>query len=160
MLSSSRIPRILCDDLDYLAAALQHVNSRAGQSGSEPGNQPHRPGGEPGDRRIGVVWHTQGSGKSLTMVFYAGRIIREPAMSNPTVVLLTDRNDLGDQLFSTFSRCEYLLHQPPVQAESRHIFDSFSTRLLMVWCSPQSRSSCPTIEEIGIRCCRRGAMSS
>jgi type I restriction enzyme R subunit len=76
-------------------------------------------GGEPDDRRIGVVWHTQGSGKSLTMAFYAGRIIREPAMGNPTVVVLTDRNDLDDQLFGTFSRCQDLLRQPPVQAESR-----------------------------------------
>ena len=77
------------------------------------------PGGKPGDRRIGVVWHTQGSGKSLTMAFYAGRIIREPAMENPTIVVLTDRNDLDDQLFGTFSRCRELLRQPPVQAESR-----------------------------------------
>ncbi len=76
-------------------------------------------GGRPGDRRIGVVWHTQGSGKSLTMAFYAGRIIREPAMENPTVVVLTDRNDLDDQLFGTFARCGDLLRQPPVQAESR-----------------------------------------
>jgi type I restriction enzyme, R subunit len=76
-------------------------------------------GGKPGDRRVGVVWHTQGSGKSLTMAFYAGRIIREPAMENPTVVMLTDRNDLDDQLFGTFSRCRELLRQPPVQAESR-----------------------------------------
>ena len=74
---------------------------------------------KPGDRRIGVVWHTQGSGKSLTMAFYAGRIIREPAMENPTVVVLTDRNDLDDQLFGTFSRCAELLRQPPVQAETR-----------------------------------------
>ena len=71
------------------------------------------------DHRIGVVWHTQGSGKSLTMAFYAGRIIREPAMANPTLVVLTDRNDLDDQLFSTFSRCSDLLRQPPVQAASR-----------------------------------------
>ena len=78
-----------------------------------------QPGGEPGDRRIGVVWHTQGSGKSLTMAFYAGRIIREPAMHNPTLVVLTDRNDLDDQLFSTFSRCRDLLRQPPVQAVNR-----------------------------------------
>ncbi len=78
-----------------------------------------RPGGEPGDRRIGVVWHTQGSGKSLSMAFYAGRIIREPRMANPTIVVLTDRNDLDDQLFGTFSRCRDLLRQPPVQAESR-----------------------------------------
>ena len=78
-----------------------------------------QPGGEPGDRRIGVVWHTQGSGKSLTMAFYAGRIIREPAMCNPTLVVLTDRNDLDDQLFSTFSRCCDLLRQPPVQATNR-----------------------------------------
>ena len=76
-------------------------------------------GGEVGDRRIGVVWHTQGSGKSLTMAFYAGAIVREPAMQNPTIVLLTDRNDLDDQLFTTFSRCQDLLRQPPAQAESR-----------------------------------------
>ena len=76
-------------------------------------------GGKPGDRRVGVVWHTQGSGKSLTMAFYAGRIIREPAMENPTLVVLTDRNDLDDQLFGTFSRCQDLLRQPPMQAESR-----------------------------------------
>ena len=75
--------------------------------------------GKTGDRRIGVVWHTQGSGKSLTMAFYAGRIVREPAMGNPTLVVLTDRNDLDDQLFATFSRCSDLLRQPPVQAASR-----------------------------------------
>jgi len=78
-----------------------------------------RPGGKPGDRRIGVVWHTQGAGKSLTMAFYAGRIIRDPALGNPTIVVLTDRNDLDDQLFTTFSRCQDLLRQPPVQAQSR-----------------------------------------
>ena len=78
-----------------------------------------KPGGDPGDRRIGVVWHTQGSGKSLTMAFYAGRIVREPAMENPTIVVLTDRKDLDDQLFGTFARCRDLLRQPPVQAESR-----------------------------------------
>ena len=72
-----------------------------------------------GDRRVGVVWHTQGSGKSLTMAFYAGRIVREPAMENPTIVVLTDRNDLDDQLFGTFSRCAELLRQPPARAESR-----------------------------------------
>jgi type I restriction enzyme R subunit len=76
-------------------------------------------GGDMGDRRIGVVWHTQGSGKSLTMAFYAGRVIREPAMANPTIVVLTDRNDLDDQLFGTFARCQDLLRQPPVQAASR-----------------------------------------
>ena len=87
----------------------------------EPGRYEsgRKPGGGPGDRRIGVVWHTQGSGKSLTMAFYAGRIIREPAMANPTVVVLTDRNDLDDQLFGTFARCRDLLRQPPVQADSR-----------------------------------------
>ena len=77
------------------------------------------PGGEEGDRRVGVVWHTQGSGKSLTMAFYAGRIILAPEMQNPTVVVLTDRNDLDDQLFSTFARCRDLLRQPPVQAADR-----------------------------------------
>jgi type I restriction enzyme R subunit len=78
-----------------------------------------RPGGAPGDRRIGVVWHTQGSGKSLTMGFYAGRVIREPAMGNPTVVVLSDRNDLDDQLFKNFALWHDLLGQPPVQAASR-----------------------------------------
>jgi type I restriction enzyme, R subunit len=76
-------------------------------------------GGEPGDKRVGVVWHTQGSGKSLTMAFYAGRIILSPGMENPTLVVLTDRNDLDDQLFGTFARCKDLLRQPPVQAIDR-----------------------------------------
>jgi type I restriction enzyme R subunit len=78
-----------------------------------------RPGGDPGDRRVGVVWHTQGSGKSLTMAFYAGRVILHPAMANPTIVVITDRNDLDDQLFGTFARCRDLLRQPPVQAADR-----------------------------------------
>lgn len=73
----------------------------------------------PGDKRAGVIWHTQGSGKSLLMAFYAGRLIRHPAMTNPTLVVLTDRNDLDDQLFSTFSMCRDLIRQTPVQAESR-----------------------------------------
>lgn len=72
-----------------------------------------------GDRRAGVVWHTQGSGKSLTMVFYAGKIIQHPEMRNPTLVVVTDRNDLDDQLFSTFSSCHELLRQTPQQASSR-----------------------------------------
>jgi type I restriction enzyme R subunit len=99
------------------AAALQReVEALEERGGYRAARQP---GGRPGDRRIGVVWHTQGSGKSLTMAFYAGRIIREPAMENPTIVVLTDRNDLDDQLFGTFSRCHELLRQPPVQAQSR-----------------------------------------
>ena len=72
-----------------------------------------------GDRKVGVVWHTQGSGKSLSMVFYAGQMITHPQMKNPTIVMLTDRNDLDDQLFSTFGHCKQLLRQTPVQAESR-----------------------------------------
>ena len=100
------------------AAALQRETASVAEAAGhhESGSQP---GGKPGDRRVGVVWHTQGSGKSLTMAFYAGRIIREPAMHNPTLVVLTDRNDLDDQLFSTFSCCQDLLRQPPVQAASR-----------------------------------------
>ncbi len=71
-----------------------------------------------GGRRCGVVWHTQGSGKSLSMLFCAGQIILHPAMDNPTIVALTDRNDLDDQLFGQFQRCHELLRQEPVQAES------------------------------------------
>ncbi len=76
-------------------------------------------GGKAGDRRAGVVWHTQGSGKSYSMLFYAGRMIRNPAMQNPTIVVLTDRNDLDDQLFGQFQRCYELLNQTPVQARDR-----------------------------------------
>ena len=75
--------------------------------------------GKPGDRRAGVVWHTQGSGKSLSMLFYAGRVVLHPAMRNPTLVVLTDRNDLDDQLFGQFQRCHDLLGQTPLQAASR-----------------------------------------
>jgi len=103
---------------ETLRAAEVRTAPRGGEpSGRYEAGQQH--GGDPGDRRIGVVWHTQGSGKSLTMAFYAGRVIREPKMANPTLVVLTDRNDLDDQLFGTFSRCQDLLRQPPVQAESR-----------------------------------------
>lgn len=77
-----------------------------------------------GSRRGGVVWHTQGSGKSLTMAFFAGKLIREPSMANPTIVVLTDRIDLDDQLFGVFSRCQELLRQVPVQAADRtHLRD-------------------------------------
>lgn len=72
-----------------------------------------------GDGKCGVVWHTQGSGKSLTMVFYSGKISRDSRMKNPTVVVLTDRIDLDDQLYGTFSNCSGLLRQNPQQAESR-----------------------------------------
>ncbi|MCB1319494.1 MAG: type I restriction endonuclease subunit R, partial [Leptospiraceae bacterium] len=69
------------------------------------------------DRKGGVVWHTQGSGKSLTMVFYAGKIVQ--ALHNPTILVITDRNDLDDQLFDTFAAAKQLLRQEPVQADSR-----------------------------------------
>ena len=75
--------------------------------------------GQAGDRRCGVVWHTQGSGKSFTMTFYAGRAISDPRMENPTLAVLTDRNDLDYQLFGQFARCHELLRQTPVQCESR-----------------------------------------
>ncbi|HDP94531.1 MAG TPA: type I restriction endonuclease subunit R [Candidatus Aminicenantes bacterium] len=72
-----------------------------------------------GDRRIGVIWHTQGSGKSLLMAYFAGKVIRHPDMENPTLVVITDRNDLDEQLFGTFASCMELLRQKPVQADSR-----------------------------------------
>ena len=73
----------------------------------------------PGDKRIGVIWHTQGSGKSLLMAFYAGLIVKHPVMENPTLVVLTDRNDLDDQLFATFGMARDLLRQTPQQAADR-----------------------------------------
>ena len=81
-----------------------------------------------GDRRIGVIWHTQGSGKSLLMAFYAGQIIAHPAMENPTIVVITDRNDLDDQLFGTFAMCRDLLRQTPQQADSREDLQKVLTR--------------------------------
>jgi type I restriction enzyme R subunit len=71
------------------------------------------------DHKAGIVWHTQGSGKSLTMVFYTGKMVLEPQLENPTVIVLTDRNDLDDQLLGTFSRCHELLRQEPKQATKR-----------------------------------------
>ena len=105
-----------------LEETLRAARLREAQRAAEPKApfKPARPaGGGLGDRRVGVVWHTQGSGKSLTMAFYAGRVILHPAMENPTIVVLTDRNDLDEQLFGTFCRCRDLLRQEPVQAESR-----------------------------------------
>ena len=81
-----------------------------------------------GDRRIGVIWHTQGSGKSLLMAFYAGQVIAHSLMENPTIVVLTDRNDLDDQLFGTFSMCRDLLRQTPQQAENREDLQKVLTR--------------------------------
>ena len=109
--------RVAVDETLRAARLLQAAAGLAEPAGHYESGR--NPGGAPGDRRIGVVWHTQGSGKSLTMAFYAGAIVRAPAMRNPTVVVLTDRNDLDDQLFGTFARCQDLLRQPPAQAESR-----------------------------------------
>ncbi len=98
-------------------AVEETLRAAKSHAGTASGTKSH--GGDPGDRRVGVVWHTQGSGKSLTMAFYAGRVILHPEMENPTIVVITDRNDLDDQLFGTFARCRDLLRQPPVQAERR-----------------------------------------
>jgi len=98
------------------AAALQ---ARGQEQEDEGLTSPTGETRKTGDRRVGVVWHTQGSGKSLTMVFYAGRIIRHPHMENPTIIVLTDRNDLDGQLYGVFSRCREHLGQDPIQAESR-----------------------------------------
>jgi type I restriction enzyme R subunit len=81
-----------------------------------------------GDRKAGVIWHTQGSGKSLLMAFYAGLLVFDPSMVNPTLVVLTDRNDLDDQLFATFAMCKDLLRQTPVQAENREHLRSLLSR--------------------------------
>lgn len=72
-----------------------------------------------GDRKVGVIWHTQGSGKSLLMAFYAGQLVQHPKLENPTIVVITDRNDLDDQLFGIFSMCRDLIRQTPIQADSR-----------------------------------------
>lgn len=81
-----------------------------------------------GDRKVGVIWHTQGSGKSLLMAFYAGQLVRHPGLANPTIVVITDRNDLDDQLFATFSMCRDLIRQTPIQADSREALQAALTR--------------------------------
>ncbi|WP_165680797.1 type I restriction endonuclease subunit R [Metapseudomonas otitidis] len=88
--------------------AVQHAVSSTVRASAPGGNQ-----------RVGVIWHTQGSGKSLLMAFYAGQLVKHPAMANPTLLVLTDRNDLDDQLFSTFSMCRDLIRATPEQAENR-----------------------------------------
>ncbi len=114
--------------------ALPKAEKATPGNGAAPREDPSRYGfamvdNQPdGDRRIGVIWHTQGSGKSLLMAFYAGQIIAHPAMENPTVVVITDRNDLDDQLFGTFSMCRDLLRQTPQQADSREDLQKVLTR--------------------------------
>jgi type I restriction enzyme R subunit len=84
---------------------------------------------EKGDRRIGVVWHTQGSGKSLSMVFYAGKLVINEELKNPTIVVITDRNDLDDQLYSTFLKSQDLLRGTPMQANDRdHLRELLNNR--------------------------------
>ena len=122
-----------------------------------------------GDGRAGVVWHTQGSGKSLEMLCYAGKVMRHPAMENPTIVVLTDRNDLDDQLFDdTFaaSRPGAPLPEAPVQAESRDHLKAAARQAGSPAgsSSPRSRSSaCPRTRRTPARrsrCCRTGSTSS
>jgi type I restriction enzyme R subunit len=98
---------------DWDTSGIQGINYESPESYGLPGvkKQPV------GDRKGGVIWHTQGSGKSLSMVFYTGKIVL--AMDNPTLVVITDRNDLDDQLFDTFAASKQLLKQEPVQAENR-----------------------------------------
>ncbi|MGX3066597.1 type I restriction endonuclease subunit R [Ursidibacter arcticus] len=74
---------------------------------------------EQGNGKIGVMWHTQGSGKSLSMLFYAGKLLSQPELRNPTIVVVTDRNDLDGQLYATFSGGQALIRQQPIQADGR-----------------------------------------
>ena len=124
---SDRLHKIIAGYHQFHAvtAAVEETIRASGMSASpgaaeDPGTYWAGPmrNGKKGDRRAGVVWHTQGSGKSFSMLFYAARIILHPAMQNPTLVVLTDRNDLDDQLFGQFQRCHEILRQMPVQAES------------------------------------------
>jgi type I restriction enzyme R subunit len=88
--------------------AVQHAVSRTIEASNPEG-----------DKRVGVIWHTQGSGKSFLMAFYAGQLVKTPELENPTIVVITDRIDLDGQLFQTFSSCRDLIRQTPVQIESR-----------------------------------------
>ncbi len=114
--------------------------------------------------RAGVVWHTQGSGKSLEMLFYVGKVMRDPAMANPTAVLITDRNDLDDQLFDEVFAPARTLPETPVQASSRdHLRTLLGRRRRAGSCSPRCRSSVSARKTATLgasfRCCRSGAIS-
>ena len=125
---SDRVHKIIAGYHQFHAvnAALEETVRASGMTTAKGVAEPHgtywagrQHEGKPGDRRAGVVWHTQGSGKSFSMLFYAARLVRHAPMQNPTLVILTDRNDLDDQLFGQFQRCADLLGQVPVQAEGR-----------------------------------------
>ncbi|QYY36871.1 type I restriction endonuclease subunit R [Ruficoccus sp. ZRK36] len=121
---SDRLHKIIAGYHQFHAVnAAVDETIRASGMGQDEGTR-----GESGDRRAGVVWHTQGSGKSFSMLFYAGRIIRHPVMQNPTLVVLTDRNDLDDQLFGQFQRCHEILGQTPLQADRREELRELLTR--------------------------------
>ncbi|OIP95146.1 MAG: DEAD/DEAH box helicase [Piscirickettsiaceae bacterium CG_4_10_14_3_um_filter_44_349] len=94
--------------------ASQQVNSSVAEPRANYGNEVI-----PGSRKAGVVWHTQGSGKSISMVCYAGKLLAQPEMNNPTIVVVTDRNDLDGQLFNTFKMASETLKQTPIQAGDR-----------------------------------------
>ena len=102
-----------------IAAYHQYYAVNKAVASTVKATQPLSLTGEVGGGRAGVIWHTQGSGKSLSMVFYTGKMVVEEAMNNPTIVVLTDRNDLDDQLFDTFCNCSQLLRQEPKQATDR-----------------------------------------
>lgn len=110
----NEVEKVVEEIRKYIA---QHKNNLVGRD--KPTPNPSQEGKNTGDRKAGVVWHTQGSGKSLSMVFYSGKIIASAAMQNPTLIVLTDRNDLDEQLYETFSNCQQLLRQQPRQAENR-----------------------------------------
>jgi type I restriction enzyme R subunit len=117
-------------------------------------------GGKEGDRRVGVVWHTQGSGKSLSMLFYAGCIIEHPAMENPTLVFLTDRNDLDDQLFGQFQRATKLSGKRRCKLSQSNICANCLTSRAAASCSPRCRSSCRKRKAAQRRCFRSAETSS
>ena len=141
---------------------LRAAQAAQGRQRRRAASKPARkPGGDPGDRRVGVVWHTQGSGKSLTMAFYAGRVILHPAMENPTLVVLTDRNDLDDQLFARSRDAATCCASHPMQAADRadlraklavasggvvfttiqKFFPRKETRAIVTRCSPSAATS-------------------
>jgi type I restriction enzyme R subunit len=119
----------------------------------------HTPGGEPGDKRVGVVWHTQGSGKSLTMAFYAGRLILHPAMENPTIVVITDRNDLDGNCSRRLRAAAICCAASRSRRTAARICAKSCAAARAASCSRRSRSSCPRKRATATRCCRSGAIS-
>jgi type I restriction enzyme R subunit len=148
---------VLFEDDGTLVKKMPAITSSMRCGRDQSGADASRPGGY---HKGGVVWHTQGSGKSITMTCFAARVMQEAAMENPTIVVITDRNDLDGQLFGVFSLAQDLLREQPVQANTRQdLRAKLGNRPSGGMFSPPSRNSCRARMRTVSRCCPSATIS-